>query len=275
MSYLYRVYVKIKKVTLMKINLKEFEKFKNLDLEAIDELDEKTRLKALYVKCYCHRDLVIDEDYKNYKIKRKAVYAFFKRFFDIFCSLLGLIILSPVFLIIALGIKITDGGPVFYRSIRIKKDGKPFVFYKFRSMYVNADKDKKKLKKENEIKDGPTFKCEHDFRITKFGNFLRKTSLDELPQLLNILKGEMTIVGPRPCTHDEFLTYQNYDNVKYRLKVKQGLTGMWQVNGRSDTDFKTMINYDLDYINKKRGFFYDIYLIIKTVFVVILSRGAK
>lgn len=275
MSYLYRVYVKIKKVTLMKINLKEFEKFKNLDLEAIDELDEKTRLKALYVKCYCHRDLVIDEDYKNYKIKRKAVYAFFKRFFDIFCSLLGLIILSPVFLIIALGIKITDRGPVFYRSIRIKKDGKPFVFYKFRSMYVNADKDKKKLKEENEIKDGPTFKCEHDFRITKFGNFLRKTSLDELPQLLNILKGEMTIVGPRPCTHDEFLTYQNYDNVKYRLKVKQGLTGMWQVNGRSDTDFKTMINYDLDYINKKRGFFYDIYLIIKTVFVVILSRGAK
>lgn len=259
----------------MKINLKEFEKFKNLDLEAIDELDEKTRLKALYVKCYCHRDLVIDEDYKNYKIKRKAVYAFFKRFFDIFCSLLGLIILSPVFLIIALGIKITDRGPVFYRSIRIKKDGKPFVFYKFRSMYVNADKDKKKLKKENEIKDGPTFKCEHDFRITKFGNFLRKTSLDELPQLFNILKGEMTIVGPRPCTHDEFLTYQNYDNVKYRLKVKQGLTGMWQVNGRSDTDFKTMINYDLDYINKKRGFFYDIYLIIKTVVVVILSRGAK
>ena len=259
----------------MKINLKEFEKFKNLDLEAIDELDEKTRLKALYVKCYCHRDLVIDEDYKNYKIKRKAVYAFFKRLFDIFCSLLGLIILSPVFLIIALGIKITDRGPVFYRSIRIKKDGKPFVFYKFRSMYVNADKDKKKLKKDNEIKDGPTFKCEHDFRITKFGNFLRKTSLDELPQLLNILKGEMTIVGPRPCTHDEFLTYQNYDNVKYRLKVKQGLTGMWQVNGRSDTDFKTMINYDLDYINKKRGFFYDIYLIIKTVFVVILSRGAK
>lgn len=211
-------------------------------------------------------------DTDNFVLKKKSVYYFFKRLFDIFSSSLALILFSWLFLIIAILVKCTSKGPVFYVSNRVGKDGRVFRFYKFRSMRVNADKELEDLLKYNET-GGITFKMKDDPRITKFGKFLRKTSLDELPQLFNILKGDMSVVGPRPCTTREYVLYSERD--KLRLTVPQGLTGYWQIHGRSNTTFEEMVDLDLKYILERRGFFYDIWLIIRTVFHVLFSHGAK
>lgn len=212
-------------------------------------------------------------NYKIVKYRRKPLYAFFKRLFDFFAALIAIIILSPMFIIIAILVKCTSRGPVFYVSKRVGKNGKEFRCFKFRSMYKDADKRLKELLSKNEISGGITFKMKNDPRITKFGKFLRHTSLDELPQLFNILIGTMTIVGPRPCTPREYQLYNDYQ--KQRLLVKQGLTGYWQTHGRSNTTFDEMIEMDLLYIEKKRGFFYDIGLMFRTVWVVIKHDGAE
>lgn len=206
-------------------------------------------------------------------VKKRRGYAFFKRAFDIFFSLLDLILLSPLFLLLSLLVVITSKGPAIYVSTRIGKDGKPFRFYKFRSMYKNADLILYRYLKDNDLGPGVTFKMRNDPRITKFGRFLRLTSLDELPQLWNILKGDMSFVGPRPCTDREYALYDDY--LKQRQLVPQGLTGEWQVNGRSLTTFDKMIAYDFDYISRKRGFFFDILILFKTIAVVIVGRGAQ
>lgn len=205
------------------------------------------------------------------RLKNKKIYLFFKRFFDILLSFLGLVILSWLFLIIAILVKVTSKGPIIYSSIRVGKNGKEFKFYKFRSMKVNADKELDDLLKYNET-NGITFKMKNDPRITKFGKFLRKTSLDELPQLFNILNGSMSIVGPRPALPREVALYNDYQ--RQRLLVKQGLTCIWQCSGRSNTTFDEQVNMDLNYINK-RGFFFDIWIIIKTVFAVLFHKGAE
>lgn len=205
------------------------------------------------------------------KYKKKLIYSFFKRLMDFFGALLGLILLSWLFLIIAILVKCTSKGPVFYVSQRVGKNGKLFRFYKFRSMRVGADAELQELLKYNETQ-GITFKMKDDPRITKFGKFLRKTSLDELPQLWNILNGSMSIVGPRPATPREVEQYNDYQ--KQRLMVKQGLTCIWQCSGRSNTTFDEQVDMDLNYINK-RGFFYDIWLIIKTFFAVLFGKGAE
>ena len=208
---------------------------------------------------------------ENIIIKKKPIYTFIKRFGDIICSLLIIILFSWLYLILAILVKCTSRGPVIYKSQRVGKNGKLFTFYKFRSMRVGAEQELDSLLDKNET-GGITFKIKDDPRITKFGKFLRKTSLDELPQMFNILNGTMSFVGPRPALPREVEQYNDYQ--KQRLLVKQGLTCIWQCSGRSNTSFDEQIEIDLEYI-KKRGFFFDIWLMIKTFFAVIFGKGAE
>ena len=198
-------------------------------------------------------------------INQSAAYRFIKRFFDIVLSLIALVVLSPVFLITAIAIKLEDGEPVIFTQDRSGLNGKVFKMYKFRSMRVGADKEHEELKKFNEL-DGPAFKMRLDPRITKVGRFIRKTSIDELPQLVNILKGEMSIVGPRPLP-----TYETEECTPYqkqRLNVLPGLTCYWQVSGRNDIPFDEWIEMDLKYI-KSASILTDLKLILLTFGAVI------
>ncbi|NLJ16518.1 MAG: sugar transferase [Clostridiales bacterium] len=203
-------------------------------------------------------------------VESKPVYEFFKRAFDIVASLLGIIVLSPLLLVIALIIKFSDKGPVFFVQNRTGKDGKVFKMYKFRSMYVDAEKRRNELLDQNEA-DGPLFKIAKDPRVTKIGAFIRKTSIDELPQLFNCLIGNMSVVGPRPL-----VTYEQDQCTEYqaqRLLVKPGITCYWQISGRSDLNFDDLIELDLKYI-KERSFLTDIKIIFKTFSAVLKSKGA-
>ncbi len=205
------------------------------------------------------------------EIKKKPVYSFFKRVFDFLFALIALIILSPIFIIISILIKADDPkGPVIYVSQRLGKDGVPFKFYKFRSMCTNADKIYNELKAENETA-GPTFKMKNDPRVTRVGKFIRKTSIDELPQLFNILKGDMSFIGPRPPMIREVESYPDYP--MERLAVVGGLSCYWQVMGRSSIDFDGMIELDLKYI-KERGFITDIKILLLTIPAVFKGEGA-
>lgn len=202
--------------------------------------------------------------------RKSSVYKALKRFFDCFLSLVALIVLSPVFLITAICIKLEDGGPVFFSQPRMGKDMKPFMFHKFRSMYVNADEKLKDLLKENE-QTGHAFKIKNDPRITKVGKFIRKTSIDELPQLLNILKGEMSIVGPRPILVWQMEECDAYE--QQRLIVQPGLTCYWQIMGRSRIPWEQWVELDLDYI-QDMSLWTDIKIIVKTVPALFSSDGA-
>lgn len=204
------------------------------------------------------------------KVKGRYCYWFFKRLFDFIASLLALIVLSPLFLFLAIKIKHEDGGPAFYSQERIGKNGKPFKMYKFRSMIVNADQMLKQLEEQNEI-DGAMFKMKDDPRVTKIGHTIRKYSLDELPQLYNVLIGNMSLVGPRPPLPSEVEEYTDYD--KQRLEVIPGCTGLWQVTMRNDADFDQMVALDIEYINKS-GFWFDLWILFKTVGVVIHPNSA-
>ncbi len=202
----------------------------------------------------------------------KRVYFFVKRLFDIVVSLIGLIILSPFFLLIMLAIKIDSKGPCFFTHKRIGKNGKVLGVYKFRTMVQNAEELLKHLTPEQEKEFKTNFKMENDFRITRVGKFLRKTSLDELPQLLNILLGNMTLVGPRPVIKIELEKYGK--NVDKFLSVTPGLTGYWQANGRSDTSYEERVEMDMYYIDHMNLFF-DIKIMFQTVIAVIKKEGAK
>ena len=199
------------------------------------------------------------------QVNQSLAYRFIKRFFDIVLSLIALVVLSPVFLITAIAIRLEDGEPVIFTQDRIGLNGSVFKMYKFRSMRVGADKEHEELKKYNEL-DGPAFKMRLDPRITKVGRFIRKTSIDELPQLVNILKGEMSIVGPRPLPVYETQECTPYQ--KQRLKVLPGLTCYWQVSGRNDIPFDEWIEMDLRYI-KEASIFTDLKLILLTFGAVI------
>ncbi len=205
------------------------------------------------------------------RLDRQYGYRVVKRLFDVVASCLGIVVLSPVFLVIAICIKIDDPkGPVFYSHTRIGKDGRPFKMIKFRSMVSNADELLAKLKSQNEI-SGAMFKMKHDPRITRVGRVIRKYSLDELPQLLNVITGTMTIVGPRPPLPSEVEQYTDYD--RQRLLVTPGATGMWQVGGRNDVDFAEMVRLDLTYI-QHRSLWLDFKIILKTVYIMIKPNGA-
>ena len=204
------------------------------------------------------------------KIKSRFIYHSVKRVFDFLAATCGIIILSPLMLIIAILIKSEDHGPIFYKQVRVGKNGKTFKMYKFRSMFVNADKMLDKLKEQNDV-DGPMFKMKDDPRVTKIGHFIRKHSLDELPQFFNVLKGDMSLVGPRPPLPSEVVEYSEYD--KQRLLVIPGCTGLWQATERNEVGFNEMVQLDIEYI-KKAGFLFDLWIIWKTIIIVFKPNGS-
>lgn len=204
------------------------------------------------------------------KVHGRLGYHVVKRGFDILASGVALVLLSPLFGVLTVKIKKEDGGPAFYSQTRIGKNGKPFKMWKFRSMIVNADKMVEQLEEQNEI-DGAMFKIKDDPRVTKIGHVIRKYSLDELPQLWNVLKGDMSLVGPRPPLPSEVEEYTDYD--KQRLLVMPGCTGLWQVTKRNEADFDEMVWLDIVYINHS-GLWEDFKLIIKTIGVVVHPNGA-
>lgn len=220
-----------------------------------------------------HQPCQIDEKLNTISVRGGKCYAFFKRMFDIVSSLCAIIVLSPLMLIIGFLVKITSRGPMIYKSKRVGKNGKIFTMYKFRSMYKDAEQKLQELLDKNEVKGGVTFKMKHDPRVTPFGIFIRKTSMDELPQLFNILFGSMTVIGPRAALPSEVEKMNDYQ--KQRMLVKQGLSGEWQAHGRSNTSFDEMIEMDLSYIQDKRSFWYDIKLIFVTIWSVIVGKGAE
>ncbi|MEZ2718733.1 sugar transferase [Niallia circulans] len=208
---------------------------------------------------------------KNISVNTARSYLVMKRSIDIIGSFCGLVVLSILFIIIGLLIKIEDPkGKVFFKQLRVGKDGREFYMYKFRSMASDAEERLKELLALNEV-SGAMFKMKDDPRVTKVGKFIRKTSLDELPQLINVLKGEMSLVGPRPPLPREVEQYSSWD--LQRLLVTPGCTGLWQVSGRNSLGFQEMVNLDLHYI-RERSMFLDIKIIFKTVFVLFGSKNA-
>ncbi|OQP02166.1 multidrug MFS transporter [Geobacillus sp. 44C] len=204
-------------------------------------------------------------------VNDKKGYLIAKRIMDICGALIGLICLSWLFLIVAILIKLEDPkGPVFFKQVRVGKDGKEFYMYKFRSMVANAEELLESLLHLNET-TGAMFKMKNDPRVTKIGRFIRKTSIDELPQLWNVLKGDMSLVGPRPPLPREVAQYTEYD--KQRLLVTPGCTGLWQVSGRNDLGFDEMVELDLKYI-RERSLLYDIKIIFKTIKIMIKPNSA-
>lgn len=208
---------------------------------------------------------------ENNANKESLLYIFAKRLTDILLSTIGLILLSPILLIISIWIKVDSKGPIIFKQDRVGKDGKLFGMYKFRSMVSNAEELKKELQKQNEM-SGPMFKIKDDPRITKVGRFIRKTSIDELPQLINVIRGEMSLVGPRPSLPREVELFEPW--MKERLNVQPGITCYWQVSGRNNIPFYEWMKLDVKYV-KERTYFGDIKLIFKTFFVLFGDDNAS
>jgi lipopolysaccharide/colanic/teichoic acid biosynthesis glycosyltransferase len=218
-------------------------------------------------------DLAILSEYNSVEFSEQPIHpsvtSIVKRLVDILGAIVGLLITGVVAIPVAIATQLDDPGPILYSQTRCGMNGRRFRIWKFRSMIVDADKLKHLVK--NEAK-GHIFKSVEDPRITKVGKFLRRTSLDELPQFWNVLKGEMSLVGTRPPTPDEVIKYDVHH--WQRLQVKPGITGEWQANGRSSiTDFETIVSMDLDY-QRKWSVMYDLYLIIKTIGAVVNKKGA-
>ena len=205
-------------------------------------------------------------------MKSRLTYRFFKRFFDIFSSSIAIILLSPVFLILGIIVKCTSKGPVFYSHKRVGKNGKEIGVLKFRSMVKNADKLIENFSDEQKTEFQKCYKLENDPRVTKIGKFLRKTSLDELPQILNIFAGSLSFVGPRPITQEETLRYKKDRDLL--LSVKPGLTGLWAISGRSTLPYEERIKLELKYV-KECSLWFDIKIFFKTIVPVFKSHGAK
>ena len=207
----------------------------------------------------------------NEVIKIKSIYKYIKRFMDILLASIGLVVLSPVFLIIAILIKTESKGKVFFKHKRIGKDGKEIYIYKFRTMVENAEDLIKKFSPEQMKEFKENFKLENDPRVTKIGKILRKTSLDELPQLINIIKGDISIIGPRPVIEEELEKYGMNKN-KF-LSVTPGLTGYWAANGRSNTTYEQRMEMELYYVDNI-SFKLDLKVFFKTVLSVLKREGA-
>lgn len=262
------------------------EVFINLPGEKKEKVNQFVdELETMGIICHYNLELVSHsirearvETFCNYSVLTYAVNhidyrrRLIKRAIDILGGIVGILITAVCFPFIAIAIKINSKGPVIFSQIRIGKNGRRFKIYKFRSMYLDAEQRKKELEEKNEMQ-GLMFKMENDPRITSVGRFLRKTSLDELPQFYNILRGEMSLVGTRPPTENEFEQYSNY--YRRRLSMTPGLTGLWQINGRSNiVDFDDVVKYDLEYIDQwSLGL--DIKILCKTIAVVFTGRGSK
>jgi len=218
--------------------------------------------------------MILEDTYKKnntnsyISVNNKLSYLMMKRLFDLLGAGIGLILLSPIFLVVAILIKLEDPkGPVIFKQVRVGKNGEKFFMYKFRSMVTDAESLLPGLLDKNEIQ-GAMFKMKEDPRVTKIGRFIRKTSIDEFPQLFNVLKGDMSLVGPRPPLEREVAMYTSYD--RQRLLVTPGCTGLWQVSGRSSLSFKQMVELDLYYI-QHRSILFDIKILIKTVVYIFKS----
>lgn len=207
---------------------------------------------------------------KEEHIDRKKIQFVFKRVCDFILSLMGIIILSPIYIILILAIKMDSKGPAVFKQVRVGKDGKDFVIYKFRTMVVNAEK-KKTLQIDPENINNFVFQSKDDNRITKVGAFLRKSSLDELPQLFNVLIGNMSLVGPRPEIPDVVKYYP--ESYKQRLMVLPGITGLAQISGRSEIELGKTVYFDLQYI-KEFSVWFDIKILFGTVISVFKKEGA-
>jgi lipopolysaccharide/colanic/teichoic acid biosynthesis glycosyltransferase len=241
----------------------------------------------LWVDLACHTGDVLDVDSANRLPLLEAVdqdyetlvfspawssrfQRFTKRVMDVIGSSILLVLLSPLLLVLALLVKLSSAGPIFYRWYVAGKGGRPFMSYKFRSMYANADQIKAQLAHLNEMK-GPAFKITGDPRITPFGRLIRKYSLDELPQLYSVLRGQMSLVGPRPPLVNEYEMFTSYQRQK--MAVKPGLTCLWQVNGRNQiSDYDDWVHLDLKYINTWSPWL-DVKILIKTVVTVVRGSG--
>ena len=194
-----------------------------------------------------------------------------KRALDVCGALGALALLSPIMLITALLIKLEDGGPILFRQVRVGKDGRKIRVYKFRSMVTNAEKVRSNLDAGNHHGAGVTFKMRRDPRVTKVGRWIRKFSVDEMPQFLNVLEGDMSLVGPRPALPREVACYDAFQ--LRRLTVKPGISCLWQIEGRADIDFEGQVKLDLKYIHTS-SIWSDIVILLKTVPAVVLARGA-
>ena len=194
-----------------------------------------------------------------------------KKTMDVLGSSLLLIILSPLLILIYLAVRLTSKGPAFFVQTRVGQYGRHFKFYKFRSMYVDAEARKAQLEAQNESGDGVIFKMKNDPRITFVGRYIRKFSLDELPQLWNVLKGDMSLVGPRPPLPSEVAQYTLEE--RKRLNVIPGLTCLWQISGRSDIPFQEQVRLDKEYI-RTHGFWNDVKILLKTIPAILTGRGA-
>ena len=203
--------------------------------------------------------------------RSNILYEVIKRIIDIVASFTGLILLSPLILIVSMLIKLESKGEVIFKQKRVGLNGKKFYMYKFRSMVINAEELKKQLESQNEM-SGPMFKIKDDPRITKVGKFIRKTSIDELPQLINVIKGDMSLVGPRPSLPKEVKKFEQW--MMERLEVKPGLTCIWQISGRNNIDFEDWMKLDIKYV-RERSFKLDIKLILKTVLVLFGDKNAS
>ena len=203
---------------------------------------------------------------KTQGYRRKPVYEFIKRIMDICCSLVALILLSPVFLFTMIAIYIDDPGPVLFKQVRVGRDGRKFLIWKFRSMKKNAEEAKAELMSKNQD-HGANFKIENDPRITRVGRFIRKTSIDELPQLVNILKGDMAVIGPRP-----FIESEQKCLPEDRLLVKPGLSCYWQIGGKNELSMQEQIALDRKYV-EERSVIVDVKIIILTMKMVVANKN--
>ncbi|WP_346848701.1 MULTISPECIES: exopolysaccharide biosynthesis polyprenyl glycosylphosphotransferase [unclassified Clostridium] len=212
-------------------------------------------------------NIVID---KKEKIENKKMQFFLKRVFDMILSIIGILLLSPIYLIIAIAIKLDSKGPVLFKQVRVGKDRKNFTIYKFRTMVISAE-SKRELQIDPTNMDNFVFQSKSDNRITKVGSFLRNTSLDEIPQLFNVLFGHMSLVGPRPEIPEVVKYYP--ENYYQRLLVLPGITGLAQVSGRGEIELGKTIYYDLTYISNF-SIWYDIKILLTTIFKVFKREGA-
>ena len=203
--------------------------------------------------------------------RSNVLYEVIKRIIDIVASFTGLILLSPLILIVSILIKLESKGEVIFKQKRVGLNGKEFYMYKFRSMVINAEELKEQLESQNEM-SGPMFKIKDDPRITKVGKFIRKTSIDELPQLINVIKGDMSLVGPRPSLPKEVKKFEQW--MMERLEVKPGLTCIWQISGRNNIDFEDWMKLDIKYV-RERSLALDFKLIFKTIFVLFGDKNAS
>ena len=210
---------------------------------------------------------------KNKQLKLLSIYGpvFIKRVMDILISVTALLLLSPMMILVAFIIKLTDRGPVFYRQTRIGKWGQEFLTYKFRSMIMNADKLVEEVVGMSHHENSISYKVKNDPRVTAIGRFIRKASIDELPQLLNVIKGDMSLVGPRPHVQREIDQYSLDD--RRRLDVTPGITCIWQISGRADIPFPEQLKLDVQYI-ETRSIWMDIKILFKTIPAVISAKGA-